>query len=608
VNAILDRLHAIRRRIAESDALRLIRRCFADNFHAHWRRYAIAIALLVVVSGTTAASAWLMKHVVDEIFIRRDVAMLLPLSLAIILLSTTKGFATYGQEVMMGRIGNRIVAEYQSRVYSRLLRFGAGYFTTTPSSTLIMIVVSGAAAVREILNTVILGFARDLLTLAGLVAVMVLQAPFLSLITFIVAPVAIIGVTRLVRRVRQIVTTEFQLATRVIQLIQETVQGARVLKAFNLDRYMQNRIDQAVTGVESRANKIVRLQARTGPLMEALGGVAVGLVTAYAGWSTIAGGQSPGDFVAFVTAFLLAYEPAKRLARFNVALETNMIGLRMIYGVLDTPATPTEDPARALEFRAGTIEFNKVTFAYRPKEMVLNGITFRVERDTKVALVGPSGGGKTTILTLIPRLYDVAGGEILIDGQDLRAVSASSVREHIAFVSQDAWLFGGTIRENIRLGRLDADDAAVEGAARDAFAHDFIMALPKGYDTDVGENGVQLSGGQRQRVAIARAILKNAPIILLDEATSALDSESEKQVQLAFDRLMQGRTILVIAHRLSTILNADRILVIDKGAIVEEGTHRELLAKGGLYESLYRHQFADHATADRPRLVRISGT
>ena len=288
-----------------------------------------------------------------------------------------------------------------------------------------------------------------------------------------------------------------------------------------------------------------------------------------------------------------------------------MVGVRAIFGLLDQAPGATEvGDHPALAFTSGTIEFRDVSFAYRPGTPVICGISLRIESDNKIALVGPSGGGKTTMLALISRLYDVESGAVTIDGQDLRSVTAESVRRHIALVSQDTFLFGGTVRENIRIGRLDASDAEVEAAGRDAHAEDFIAALSAGYDTNVGENGVQLSGGQRQRIAIARAFLKRAPIILLDEATSALDSESERQVQLALDRLMQGRTIIVIAHRLSTILNADRILVIDAGRIVEEGTHRELLERGGHYEKLWRHQsggfIANELDAEEAREVAAS--
>ena len=291
---------------------------------------------------------------------------------------------------------------------------------------------------------------------------------------------------------------------------------------------------------------------------------------------------------------LLAYEPAKRLARLRVNLEMSLVGLRLLYSILDTPPGPTEtETGPELKYGEGTIEFRNVTFAYRPGVQILKSISFKIVKNSKVALVGPSGAGKTTILSLLPRLYDVRAGEIRIDGQDIRSVSPRSLREHFAVVSQDTYLFAGNIRENIRLGRPTATDAEVIEAATDAFAHDFIKEMKQGYDTDVGENGVQLSGGQRQRIAIARAILKRAPILLLDEATSSLDSQAERIVQLALDRLMQNRTTIVVAHRLSTIINADRVMVLDQGKVVQQGTHRELLAKGGLYRELYEHQFAD---------------
>jgi ATP-binding cassette subfamily B protein len=386
---------------------------------------------------------------------------------------------------------------------------------------------------------------------------------------------------------------EFTLGTRVIETVQETVRGAAIIKTFNLNAYMRDRMSEAVHAIEERANNIIRLQALSGPIMETLGGISIGLVALYSGWATIVGGQTPGDFMAFATAFLLAYEPAKRLARLHVTLQASMVGLRFLFGVLDLEPSETEVSGTGeLQFKRGIIEFRNVNFEYRPATPVLKDINFYVDKSKKVALVGPSGGGKTTILGLIPRLYDPTSGQVLIDGEDIRGVSSGSLRDHIALVSQDTFLFSGTVRENIALGCRDADSAAVEAAARDAHAHDFIMALPFGYETNVGENGVQLSGGQRQRLAIARALLKRAPIILLDEATSALDSDSERHVQVAMDRLMEGRTIIVIAHRLSTVINADLILVVDRGRIVEQGQHHELLALGGLYERFYRHQFA----------------
>jgi ATP-binding cassette subfamily B protein len=525
------------------------------------------------------------------------------LSLAIICIFLVKGFATYGQDVTLGRIGNRIVAEVQRRLYNHVLGFDLGFFTGRPSSELIARVSGGANAARDVLNMVVISLGRDLLTLIGLLLVMIIQAPLLSAISLVIAPLAILGVTKLIERVRYYASLEFALATRAIQLLQETVYGARIIKAFNLDGHMRTQMDAAVTAMEARSNKIAQIQARTSPLMETLGGIAIGLVTLYSGWRTLKGGQTPGEFMSFITALLLAYEPAKRLARLRINLEASMIGVRMMYELLDLPQGTTENAgAGKLTFDTAAIEFRNVHFAYRPPVAVLRGISFRVPSDSKIALVGPSGGGKTTILGLLQRFYEVSEGQILVDGSDIQTVSASSLRDHMSFVSQDTFLFSGTLRDNIRIGRLGAPDAEVEQAARDALAHDFIAELPKGYDTDVGENGVQLSGGQRQRIAIARALLKGAPILLLDEATSALDSESERTVQRAFDRLMEGRTTIVIAHRLSTVMNADRILVIDRGQIVEEGTHRDLVGRGGLYTRLYRQQFTDEAVTE-PRIA-----
>jgi ATP-binding cassette subfamily B protein len=463
-----------------------------------------------------------------------------------------------------------------------------------------MRITGGANAIREVLNMLIVSLGRDFLTLMGLVAVMVSQAPILSIVAFVAGPIAILGVARLIKRIRTYATSEFQLATRTIQIIQEAVHGAKIVKAFNLGGHMSDQMDEAVRAVEARANKIARLQARTSPLMEALGGISVGLVMAYAGWSTIRGSQTPGEFMAFATAMLLAYEPAKRLARLHVNLGASLIGVQMMFDLLDTPSSRTEmSVGRELNFRDGFIEFRHVGFAYRPNEPVLHDVSFEIAQNKRVALVGPSGGGKSTIFSLIARLYDVTAGEILIDGQDIRSVSAESVRSRISFVSQDTYLFSGTVRDNIRIGRLDAGDDEVVDAARQAHADEFISALPAGYDSTVGENGVQLSGGQRQRIAIARAIVKNSPIILLDEATSALDSESEKHVQQALELLAEGRTIVAIAHRLSTVLHADQIIVVDRGRIVARGTHSELLAMGDLYERLYRHQFSEHGEAPR---------
>ncbi|MCX5496166.1 ABC transporter ATP-binding protein [Kaistia dalseonensis] len=600
-NGFSRRWSAFRAAMAdESGTIGLVGRILRGNFRNHWRGYTISFIFLFIVAAMTSLSAWIMRDVVNQIFVKQDVEMLWVLSFGVMAIFIVKGAATYGQMVVQSRIGNRIVAENQKRFYERCLKFGLDFFTDRASSELIMSVSAGANAIRNILDTIVVSVGRDFVSLAGLVFVMVYQAPLMTVIALLIAPPAIFGVSRLVKRIKGIAKAEFTAGVQIIAIIQETVQGAKIVKAFGLGDHMQNRMATAVESVEKRANKISQLQARTSPLMESLGGIAIGVVILYAGWATISSGKTPGEFMSFVTALLLAYEPAKRLARVNVGIAESMIAVRMLFGVLDTPPSVTEaDDKPPLTLTRGRIDLTDVVFGYRKTEPVVNGVTLSVGHGQRLALVGPSGGGKSTLLALIQRFYDVDKGAISVDGQDIRSVAVASLRHHIAFVSQDVFLFAGTARDNIRIGRLGATDEEVEQAARDAFAHDFIMGLPNGYDSHVGENGVQLSGGQRQRMAIARAILKNAPILLLDEATSALDSESERMIQIALDKLVEGRTTIVIAHRLATILSADKIAVIEHGRVLESGTHAELVRRGGLYEKLYRYQFAEAEPLER---------
>jgi subfamily B ATP-binding cassette protein MsbA len=334
--------------------------------------------------------------------------------------------------------------------------------------------------------------------------------------------------------------------------------------------------------------------------METLGGIAIALGVTYGGYRTIETGATPGEFFSFITAFILAYEPAKRLARLNLELNAGLVGVRILFDIIDAPATEPDDARNpALKISDGRVEFSKVNFAYRPGEPVLRDMSFVAEPGKATALVGPSGGGKSTILNLILRLYETNSGAITIDGQNIASVSRKSLRQGIGYVGQDVFLFRGTIRENIAFGKVGATEDEIIAAAKAANAHDFIMSFPQGYDASVGEHGLQLSGGQRQRVAVARALIKDAHLILLDEATAALDSESEKLVQDAIAHLTQGRTTIVIAHRLHTVAHADRILVIESGVVAESGRHEELLRKNGRYASLYRLQLKDDEPAPK---------
>jgi ATP-binding cassette subfamily B protein len=409
-----------------------------------------------------------------------------------------------------------------------------------------------------------------------------------------VAPPALLVLRKLIRRVRNVAMNQFTSGTHVTETLQESLRGIRVIKAYNFEPQMQARFDANVAEVEREANKMARVANRASPLMEMLGGIAISLGMIYGGYQVVVGGAAPGGFISFIAAFLLAYEPAKRLARLNLDLNSGLVGVRILFDIIDGPPSETSDSnVPPLAYSVGRVEFRDVQFAYRPGEPVIRNMSFTVEPGSMAALVGPSGGGKSTVLNLLLRFYEPTGGAILVDGQNATAVTRASLRQAMAYVGQDVFLFRGSIRDNIALGRPDASEDDIVAAAKAACAHDFISAFPLGYDAPVGEHGLQLSGGQRQRIAVARALIKNAAIILLDEATASLDPESERQVQMAIEHLCQGRTTIVIAHRLHTIVHADRIYVIEDGGVVESGQHDELLRKGGRYASFYRVQLKD---------------
>jgi ATP-binding cassette subfamily B protein len=580
----------------------LIRRLVTEQGFAHWRKYVIAFVFMAVSAACTALSAYLIGNVINEAYVNKNLAGIFILGGVTAALFTAKGIATYGQSVILSQIGNRIVADNQRAVFAKLLNEGLGFFSDRHSTEFIARLSAGASAATQVINLLVTSLGRDLLSLIGLVAVMVLQDPYMSFFAFIVAPPAFFVLRKLIRRIKTIARNQFHGGTRIIETLQETLQGIRIVKAFTLEDTMRERFARNVAAVEHESNKMARVANRASPLMETLGGIAIAIAITYGGYRVIATGATPGQFFSFIAAFLLAYEPAKRLARLNIELNSNLVGVRILFEVLDSPPSePTDVGMPALQIETSRLEFDNVQFGYRSDEAVLRGISFVAEPGKMTALVGPSGGGKSTIFNLILRFYDAQRGKIDIDGQDITQVSRLSLRRHVAYVGQDVFLFRGTIRQNIAFGKPGASEDEIIAAAKGAYAHDFIMTFPRGYETPVGEHGLQLSGGQRQRVAIARALIKNAPIILLDEATAALDSESELQVREAMEHLCQGRTTLAIAHRLHTVSHADRIYVIEDGETVESGRHDELLRKNGRYASFYRLQLKEQET--RPRVV-----
>ena len=579
----------------------LVRRLLMEVALTHWRLYAIGFALMLVAAAATAATAYLLGTMINETVVTHNFRGIVFVSLAAMGIFTAKGFAAYGGAVTLSRIGNRIIAENQRRMFDKLLHENIGFFADRHSSEFIARLTTGTVAVSQVINLLITAIGRDLMSLIGLCIVMVVQDPAMSIGGLIIAPPAFLFLRRLIRRVRGIARMQFTSGTQIIETMQEALQGMRMVKAFALEDEMRRRLAVSVGSVEHESNKMARVANRASPLMEMLGGFAIALASIYAGYRVIYTGAMPGEFGSFLAAFLLAYEPAKRLARLNIDLTNNLVGVRVLYEVIDSPAgEPDDDNLPTLTLTEARVEFANVQFAYRADTPVLRGMSFVARSGQVTALVGPSGGGKSTVLNLLLRFYDVGSGNILVDGQNIASVSRGSLREAIAYVGQITHLFRGSIRDNIALGKLGASDAEIVAAAKAAHAHDFISSFPAGYDTPVGEHGLQLSGGQRQRVAIARALIKNAPIILLDEATASLDSESERYVQEAVAELCKGRTTIVIAHRLSTIMHADNILVVEDGLVVESGRHDELLRKGGRYALFYRLQLREQSPALEP--------
>jgi len=582
----------------------LVRRLLVDEALEHWPRYALAFVLMGIAAAGTALTAYLLGTMTNEAYVNRNYDGIVVIGLIAMGIFAAKGFATYGATVTLSSIGNSIIANNQRRLFDKLLREDIGFFADRHSSEFIARLTTGAAAVSGVINLLITAIGRDLMSLIGLCVVMVIQDPAMSLIGFVAAPPAFYFLRKVIRRVRGIARKQFTGGTRIIETMQESLQGMRMAKAFGLEDEMRKRLDESVTAVQHESNKMARVANRASPIMEMLGGFTIALASIYGGYRVIETGATPGEFVSFMAAFLLAYEPAKRLARLNIDLNNNLVGVRVLYEIIDSPpGEPNDDNLPALKLSASHVEFDHVNFAYRADAPVLQGTCLVAQPGQVTALVGPSGGGKSTVLNLLLRFYEVGSGRVLIDGQNIAAVSRGSLRHQIAYVGQIVHLFRGTIRENIALGKLGASEAEIVAAAKAAHAHDFIMGFPSGYDTQVGEHGMQLSGGQRQRISIARALIKNAPIILLDEATASLDSESERHVQEAIAELCKGRTTLVIAHRLSTIMHADTILVIENGQVVESGRHDELLRKGGRYASFYRLQLKEQSSPAQDMIV-----
>ena len=571
----------------------LIKRLFIEHVRKHVSWLIIALSLMMVVAGTTAGLAFLMETILDDVFTAKSKQSLYFAASIVMSLFVAKGLATYGQTVIMSFVGQRILADLQKSMFGHLVNGDLSFFHNHSSGALIAHFINDVEKMRGTVAGVITAIGRDSLTLIFLIGVMFYQDWLLTLASFFAFPTAILPLVKIGKKIRKVSANTQNEIGQFTTLLNETFTGIRHVKAAGMEDYEKSRASTLIEKIFKLVFRAARTKAAAYPIMETLGGTAIVIVICYGGWQVIEGTRSTGTFFSFVTALLLAYDPVKKLVNLNAQLQEGLAATERVFKILDVHPKIVDQPnALRIDEAKGNIIFENISFSYLKNVPLIDKISLIIKKGQTVALVGHSGAGKTTILNLICRFFDPASGTITLDGTDIRKITMSSLRSNLALVSQDVTLFNDTIGENIAYGTKEATLPEIQKAAKHAAAHDFIMELPNGYDTMIGENGVKLSGGQRQRIAIARAMLKNAPILLLDEATSSLDTKSERAVQEALSNLMQNRTTIVVAHRLSTIQSADLIHVIDEGRIAESGNHEELLQLNGAYAKLCEIQFS----------------
>ena len=559
----------------------------------YWGRLVAAAICSGLVAAFTGAYAWLVRPALDEVFIKRNETWLILLPVALIAVSALKGVASYGQTYLMVYVGTRVVTDIRQRLFSHLMRLPIGFHLKNPSSRMMSRVINDVNWIQNAVAGVLKDLFQQSLTFLVLLGVVLYQNWWLTLLSIVVIPLSVYPMVRFGARLRRLATTGQERTADMSTALQETLTGIRIVKGFTREATEDRRFARVNEAYFHTWMKSTQVSAITSPVLETVGILGVAGIIWYGGWQVMHGTMTPGTFFSFLTAVFLMYNPVKRLASANNSIQQALSAAERVFAVLDVPTEAAQDTGvRNLDGVRSTIELRDISFRYEGVETwALQGISLTVIAGEVLALVGSSGAGKTTLVNLIPRFYDPTQGAILIDGVDLREIRLAALRRQIGIVSQETLLFDDTVRHNVAYGKDDVTDDAIIEAARAAFAHDFIMRMPNGYDTLIGENGVKLSGGERQRLAIARALLRNPPILILDEATSSLDTESERMVQMALANLMKGRTTFVIAHRLSTVQRASRIVVLAGGRIVEIGRHEDLLAGAGTYQRLYQMQF-----------------
>jgi subfamily B ATP-binding cassette protein MsbA len=573
----------------------LAARIWRDYLKPRWKLLAVALLGAAFVAALSGGLAYVLQPAVDQLITHPQPDALVRIPLLIVLIALMRGLFQVLQTTSINRIGNGVVGDMQVRLFGKLLRSDLARLRGAHSGSYVSSMLYDATLIREAATSGVVNYTREFLTVIGMLVVMFHLDPILASGVLIIGPVASLFMRRFSKKTTKAAKGAMGETSNLSTAIMESLDGVKIVKMENREAYEEGRVAEVVDRRQRHLIKGSNAKAMAAPATETFGAVITAGVFAYAGWRAHTGGMTAGVFTAFLGALGMALQSLRQVANLQTVFSEGLTAARRLFDALDVEPTIV-DPADAKPLPAGdsAIALENVSFSYGGEIAALTELSITAKRGETVALVGPSGGGKSSILNLIPRFYDVTGGAVTLDGHDVRSVTIASLRDRIALVTQEPFLFDDTIRANIAYARPDATEAQIVAAAEQAAAHEFISALPKGYETGVGEAGARLSGGQRQRIAIARAFLKDAPILLLDEATSALDTESEAQVQAALERLMAGRTTILIAHRLSTVKGADRIYVIDKGQVVETGTHAELVRHKGLYARLAKAQDLDH--------------
>jgi len=576
----------------------LLNRLIKKYVKKHYFKLLLAFLCMVIVSASTAIHAWIMQPVLDEIFLEKNAQMLIVLPIAILIISLSKGAASYFQSILMNFIGFRIVADVQSEMFKSIMKCDLSFFNETNSGTLISRFISDVGSLTRGVHNVLTNIVKDFLTIFFLVSVMFYHDWKLAIMAFIVFPISIFPIVRIGKRIRKI-STQTQVGFGDLTLkLNQVFSGIKTVKSFNTQKFEEKNINNSIENLFQLTYKSNKVSSIARPLMETLGGLAIASVIWIGGNQVITGVTTPGTFFSFMTALIMAYQPVKSLASLNATLQTAMASAQRIFSIIDICPEITDEKIiqtkSLLNKKEKSITFKNVSFKYKnSKNNILENCNLEIPYGKKIALVGHSGAGKTTLLNLIPRFYQPQKGNIFLNDVDIKNIKISSLRNLISLVSQDIILFDGSIKYNIVYGTKSVSENKLKKICKNSGCEEFIKKFPDGINTEIGENGVKLSGGQRQRIAIARAFLKNAPFLLLDEATSSLDSLSEEKIQKALKKLLVGKTSLVIAHRLSTINDADEIMVLEKGKILDQGPHEKLISRSGIYKNLYEIQFKE---------------